>query len=301
MTPSARQRRAIFYMLGAVSLFALQDGFSRYLAERYPVFFVIMVRYWVFAAFVLLLARRQAGAVGGWRAAVGTDHLGLHVLRAGLLIAEICVIVWGYTLIGLINSHAVFATCPLIVAALSGPLLGERVAPRTWAAIGLGFAGVLVILRPGAGVFSLAALLPLSAAVMFALYSLLTRKAAQSEGAFKNLFWSGLLGGIMITALGLPFLRPMPLWDGALLAVYALIAVLANWLLIRCYDLGEAGRVQPFAYLQIVLVTLMGMFVFGEVLQPAVALGAALVVCGGLFAWWSEERRPALNARAEGP
>lgn len=285
-------RRGIGLMLGAVTLFALQDGFSRYLAETYNVFMVIMVRYWFFAAFVLVLAWHRPG---GFRAAVRTRHPWLHLARATLLIAEVCAIVWGYTLIGLINSHAVFAVCPLLIAALAVPLLGERVGPATWAAIGAGMAGVLVILQPGSGLFTPASLLPLSAALMFALYSLLTRIATRDEPAFVSLFWAGLIGAGLISVVGLPSWEPIRGLDRVWITAYALLALGANWTLIRCYQVAEAARVQPFAYLQIVLVTIIGIVVYDETLRASTVIGTGIVVAAGLFTLWHGRPRAAVE------
>ncbi|MEL7165618.1 MAG: DMT family transporter, partial [Pseudomonadota bacterium] len=163
-------------MMGVSVVFAAQDGISRHLAAEYNVLMVVMIRYWFFAAFVIAIAGRQAGGV---RAAARTDQPLLQAGRGLLLAAEICVMVSAFTLLGLVESHAIFAAYPLIVAALSGPILGERVGWRRWLAIGAGFCGVLVILRPGVGVFDLAAVVPLLSAIMFATYGLLTRYAAR--------------------------------------------------------------------------------------------------------------------------
>ncbi|MGB8814139.1 MAG: DMT family transporter [Paracoccaceae bacterium] len=273
-------KTGIWLMIAAVTVFALQDGFSRHLASSYNVLMVIMVRYWFFAAFVIALAMRQPG---GLRATLKTRHPVLHTLRATLLIAEVCVIVLGYTKIGLINSHAIFAVCPLLVAGLAVPLLGEKVRWPTWVAIATGMIGVLIILQPGSGVFSLAALLPLSAATMFALYSLLTRLATRDEPAFLSLFWSGVIGAVLLSFLGLPNWQPMTPLDWVYMIIYALLALLGNWLLIRCYATAEASAVQPFAYLQIVLVSIIGIVIYDEVLRPSTALGTAVVVSAGLF------------------
>jgi drug/metabolite transporter (DMT)-like permease len=272
-------RLGIWLMIASVSVFAAQDGFSRHLAETYNVFMVIMIRYWFFAAFVVALALRQPGGLRATR----TRHPWLHLARASLLIAEVCVIVWGYTLIGLINSHAIFAVCPLLVAALAVPLLGEKVGIRRWIAIGTGLVGVLVILQPGSGVFSLASLLPFAAATMFALYSLLTRVTTRDEPAFLSLFWSGVIGAGLVTILGIPAWEPMTPTDWGLMIVYALLALLGNWLLIKCYEVAEASAVQPFAYLQIVLVSLIGIVVYREELRVNVMIGAAIVVGAGIF------------------
>jgi drug/metabolite transporter (DMT)-like permease len=280
--------KGIWLMIAAVTVFAVQDGFSRHLAETYNTFMVIMIRYWFFAGFVVALALRQPQ---GFRAAVRTHHPWLHVLRASLLIAEVCVIVQGYTMIGLINSHAIFAVCPLLVAGLAVPLLGERIAWQRWAAIGAGLAGVLIILQPGSGVFSLASLLPLAAATMFALYSLLTRLTTRDETAFVALFWSGIIGAVLVTVIGLPNWEPMTGPDWIWMIVYAVLALLGNWLLIRCYEVAEASSVQPFAYLQIVLVSLIGIVVYGEVLRTPVIIGGAIVVAAGLFALLHNRRQ----------
>jgi drug/metabolite transporter (DMT)-like permease len=281
-------RLGVALMIAAVFVFTLQDALSKHLAAAYNPLMVVMIRYWVFAAFVLALALRRPG---GFRAGIATRHAGLHMLRAALLIAEICVIVTSYTLIGLIDTHAVFAVCPLIIVALSGPVLGEKVGLARWLAIAAGLAGVLVILQPGTGVFSAAALLPLASATMFALYSLLTRRATQAEDAFLSLFWSGIFGAGLITGIGLFWWEPMTGADWLWMGLYGGLAVFANWLLIRCYEVAEASAVQPFAYFQIVFVSIAGLVVFGETLAPHVVLGVAIVVGAGLVTLLYGRRR----------
>jgi drug/metabolite transporter (DMT)-like permease len=273
-------RLGIALMIAAVFTFSMQDALSKPLAMAYGTPMVVMIRYWIFAAFVLMLALRRPGGLR----AMTTRHPLLHATRAALLIGEIVVIVTAYTMIGLIETHAVFSVCPLLIAALSGPVLGERVGFARWMAIGAGLVGVLVILQPGSAVFSAAALLPLASAFMFALYSLLTRRATQTEDAFLSLFWSGILGAALITLIGVPNWHAIPPADWAWLLLYGGLALLANWLLIKCYEVAEASAVQPFAYLQIVFVSLVGVLVFNEALRPNVVIGAAIVVGAGLVA-----------------
>jgi len=278
---SRNPKLGIWLMVAAVAAFAAQDGFSRYLASEYNTLMVVMVRYWVFAGFVLLLASRRPG---GMRAAVASRHMPVHVARALLLVGEICVIVWGYTLIGLIESHAVFAICPLLIAAFSGLILGERIIWQRWLAIGAGMIGVIVILRPGMGVFTPAALLPLAAAVMFGLYSILTRLTTRDEPTFPSFFWPGVIGAVVMTVVGLPNWQPVAITDLPLLAIYTALSIFSHWLLLKCYEQIEASRVQPYAYLQIVFVTGIGMTVYGETLSPLVALGAGIIIAAGLYA-----------------
>ena len=283
----SRSMTGIWLMVLTVLTFAIQDGFSRLLAGNYNTLMVVMVRYWIFGAFVLTMALRRPE---GLRAAVASKHFGVHVLRAVLLVVEICIIVWGYTLIGLINSHAVFAICPLLVVALSGPLLGERISPARWAAVGMGCVGVLVILQPGAEVFSWPALLPLASAVMFALYSVLTRLTTRDEPSFPAFFWPPIIGVVLMTVIGLPHWQAVTARDWVFLVIYGLLSVLSNFLLQRTYETVEANVVQPFAYLQIVFVTMIGLTFFDETLQTHVVAGVVVVVLAGIFALWQQQR-----------
>lgn len=285
---SLNRTKGIWLMVAAMFCFALQDGFSRHLAETYNTLMVIMVRYWVFAGFVLVLALRRPE---GFRAAIRTKRPVVHAIRGTLLVAEVCLIVWGYTMIGLIESHAVFAVCPLLIAALSGPILGEKIGWQRWVAIGAGLAGVMVVLRPTSGVVSWPALLPFAAALMFATYSILTRLSARDEAVFPSFFWSAIVGAGFMTLLGLPNWQAVHGADLGYLAVYCALAILSHWLLNLCYENAEANVVQPYAYLQIVFVTIIGMLVYGERLAPAVALGTVIVVAAGIFALTQERRR----------
>jgi drug/metabolite transporter (DMT)-like permease len=289
MSASRNPTKGIWLMIAAVAAFAAQDGFSRHLAGEYSTLMVIMIRYWAFAGFVLFLA---LGRPEGPRAAIRSARLPAHLVRSCLLVAEICLIVWGYTLIGLIESHAVFAICPLLIVALSGPILGERISWQRWAAVAAGLVGVLIILRPGLGVFSWAALLPLASAFLFALYSVLTRLTTRDEPTFPAFFWPGVIGAVLMTGLGWPHLEPMLPRDMAFLAIYCALSIFSHWLLLKCYEQIEAARVQPYAYLQIVFVTGIGLTVFGEALELPVLVGTLVIVGAGLYAL-SLERKPA--------
>lgn len=280
-------RLGILLMVATTFIFAVQDGLSRHLAEEYNVLMIVMIRYWFFAAFVVAVASRQAG---GLRQAAATKQPVVQIARALLLAAEVCVMITAFTLLGLVESHAVFTVYPLLVAALSGPILGERVGWRRWVAIGLGFLGVLIILQPGVTVFSPYALVPLLAALLFALYGLLTRYAARRDSTAVSFFWTGTVGAVFMTGVGLWFWQPMSATDWGWMALLCLAAGLAHYCLIKCYEVAEASAVQPFAYLQLPFVAVVGVFVFGETLKLNVVLGAGLVVAAGLFTFWREHQ-----------
>ena len=280
-------RLGIGLMVFTTIIFAAQDGISRHLAGQYNVMMVVMVRYWFFAAFVIALSSRKAG---GLRAAAATTQPVLQATRGLLLAAEICIMVLAFTLLGLVESHAVFAGYPLFVAALSGPVLGEKVGWRRWVAIGIGFVGVLIIIQPGYGVFSPLALIPLASASMFALYALLTRYAARKDGPYTSFFWTGTTGAVAMTAAGLWFWEPMTGSDWVWMSVLCITGALGHFTLIKCYDVAEASAVQPFAYLQVAFAGAVGLVVFGETLDTHVMVGAAIIVCAGLFTLWRERQ-----------
>ena len=288
MSQGTNTRLGIALMIATTFVFAMQDGISRHLASEYNTLMIVMIRYWFFAAFVIAISARRAG---GLRAVMRTSQPVLQVSRGVLLALEICVMVYAFTVVGLIESLAVFTVYPLLVAALSGPILGEHVGWRRWAAIGIGFAGVLIILQPGSGVFDPAAIIPFCSALMFALYGLLTRYAAKQDTAATSFFWTGTVGAVAMTAIGVWVWEPMSGGDWIWMACLCVTGALGHWLLIRCYEVAEASAVQPFAYLQFVFASVIGLAVFGEVLRSNVAIGVALIVSAGLFTLWRERMR----------
>jgi len=273
--------RGIALMVATTFVFAMQDGISRLLASEYNVLMVVMIRYWFFAAFVIAIAARKPG---GLALVMASKVPRLQVFRGALLALEICVMVTAFVLIGLIETHAIFACYPLLIAALSGPVLGEQVGWRRWAAIGVGFAGVLIILQPGGGVFQIAALVPFLSALMFAVYGLATRFAARHDSSATSFFYTGTVGAVVMTAIGIWQWEPMASQDWLWMGLLCMTGVFGHWLLIKVYEVAEASAVQPFAYLQLVFATALGFLAFGETLRTNVAIGAALVVGAGVFA-----------------
>ena len=278
----------ISLMAVTMLIFAVQDGISQYLAREYNVFFIVMVRYWFFALFVVILCSKQPG---GLRKAISTKQPFLQVFRGALLALEVIVMITSFTLLGLIESHAIFSIYPLLVAALSGPVLKEFVGWKRWSAIFIGFIGVMIILKPSNNVFSLEAIIPLVAALMFALYSLLTRYAARQDTSMTSFFWTGIIGAVVMSVVGSGYWIDLKPIDWAWLGLLCILACLAHYLLIKCYELSEASSLQPFAYLQLLFATIIGLWIFSEKLEVHVVMGALLVVLSGLFAIWRERQK----------
>jgi len=273
-------RLGITLMIATTIVFAAQDGISRHLGTAYNVQLIVMLRYWFFALFVLAVARRVSGGI---RQAAKTANLWLQILRGIILAFEIWITVVAFTLLGLIESHAIFACYPLLIAALSGPVLGEKVGWRRWSAIAVGFIGLLIILRPGIGVFSILGLLPFLSAILFAIYGILNRYVARNDRAETSFFWTGIIGAIVSSGIGIWYWEPMTGFDWVWMGMLCISGALGHWLLIKSYEVAQASVLQPFAYLQLVFITFIGITVFDEELKANVALGTIVVIFAGLF------------------
>ena len=281
------ERLGIFLMVITTIVFASQDGLSKYLATEYNVYMVVMIRYWFFAAFVMTISSRKPGGV---KQVAKTKTPLLQIFRSLILVAEMCVTILAFTLLGLAETHAIFASYPLIIAMLSGPILGEHVGWRRWLAICVGFFGILIILNPGNGIFSPYALVPLAGAILFALYGLLTRYAGQYDNSSTSFFWTGIVGCIAMTAIGLNFWDPVSQGDWSIMLILSASGMLGHFLLIKCYEVAKASAVQPFAYLQLIWASIIGIIIFGEKITTNVLIGACIIVGAGLFTLWRERK-----------
>lgn len=274
-------RLGIIMMIATTVVFSVQDGISRYLAEHYNVITVVTIRYMFFMAFVLAYSARQDGGI---RKIASSPQLPVQIGRGLLLAGQICVAILSFSTVGLVNFHAVFASYPLMVMALSVPVLGEAVGWRRWLAVCIGFCGVLLILRPGTEMFGSASILPVLAAFMMAVYGILTRYAARRDAALTSFFWTAIAGGIAMLAIGPFFWVPPVGTDWYWMGLLCLTGTGGHYLLIKALDATKASTIQPFAYLQLVFASSIGILVFDDSLDPMLIVGSAIIVGSGLFA-----------------
>ncbi|WP_313614540.1 DMT family transporter [Agrobacterium sp.] len=275
----------LLYALIAFSIFAVQDGISKYLGTHYPPVFVTMIRYWAFALFAIFLAVRSRE---GLRATMAANRLGLQISRGVILALQISLSITSFAIVGLAHSHSILASTPLMVAALSVPILGERVGWRRWSAILVGFIGVLIILKPEGDGFDPMLIVTFLAAFLLGLYGVLTRLASRTDSAMTSFFYTGVAGAVALTFVGpfywVPFAPHDIVWMLALCAT----GMSGHYLLIKAFELADAASVQPFSYYQLVLVSIIGVTLFGESLSSNMIIGAVVVVAAGIFTIWRE-------------
>jgi drug/metabolite transporter (DMT)-like permease len=291
--PGDRPVRGILLMLAAVALFSFMDAVLKVLATRYPALQVTALRGAASLPFVLL----PALLTGRWRSLVPV-RWGMHLLRGLLALVMVVGFVWAVRVLSLADAYAVFFVAPLLVAALSAPLLGERVGWRRWLAVLVGFGGVLLMTRPGEGGVALIILLPLTAALLAALRDIATRQLGGLDSATTVLFWTmvvAVIGG----ALTLPFGTRWPTaFDWLLFASSGILVTLSHWLTIKALHFASGAIVGPFKYLSLVWAAAIGYVVWGDVPEPVKVVGAAVVVASGLYILRRETRRPKPVARA---
>ncbi|WP_103309129.1 MULTISPECIES: DMT family transporter [unclassified Pseudomonas] len=275
-----RPQLGILLCLLSMLLFASQDGITKVLVKDLPVAQLVMVRYWVFLAFAVGYSLYH-GHLG---AACRSHHPALQVIRALLGVGESALFGLGLRYLGMAEMHALYAVFPLMTLALAGAFLGEFIGVRRWVAAAIGFLGTLVILRPGTGVFELAALIPLLSALGFAVFSVLTRRISRDDSFATNMLYMGFFGALAITFSGLPgWVSPNPTQWG-LIAVLSTIGMVAQLLLLQALKYATAGTLQPFNYTLLVFATFIGLFIFGELPDPWTVVGACMVIVAGLYA-----------------
>ncbi len=284
MTPRST---GLLFALTAVGIFAIQDGISKHLGTAYPPIFITMIRYWAFAGFVVAVASRSAG---GLKSAATPNRPWLQVARGVLLVAQIVVSIFSFSRVGLAATHTIFAATPLIVACLSVPLLGEKVGWRRWAAIGVGFVGILMIVNPLQARFDSRIVIPIIGTAMFALYSVLTRLASRTDRAETAFFYTGFAGAVAISFIGPFYWSHITPVDWIWMLVLCITGMSGHYLLIRAYSLLDAVAVQPMFYVQTVLVCIIGVLLFDEVMTANMVVGCAIVIGAGIFTIWREAR-----------
>ena len=268
-------------MLIATLVFATQDGLSRYLAEKYSVTLTIILRFWALAAGIFLYFFLLKGS----RSHFFSKRPLLQILRSIILVAEIFITVYSFTIVGLVATSAIFSSYPLLVVIFSCFILKEELTKLKIAIVFVGFLGVLIIIRPSGDVFQMHSIIPLIGAVLFALYGVLTRMASFSDSSYTSLIWTGLIGAFISTLLAPFYILPIEKSDIFLMLILCILGIVGHFTLIKAFEFAEATVIQPFAYFHLVFAGIIGVLIFNESINLPIILGSSIVIFAGIHSY----------------
>jgi drug/metabolite transporter (DMT)-like permease len=279
--------RAIFFTLFTVAVFGVQDALSKTLVQTYSPFQIAMMRYWGFALFALLIVARQAPL----RQALRSKMPAWQIARGALLIFDIWFFAMALQTVPLGELQAITLIYPFLVTLFSIPLLGEKVGVFRFAAVGVGFAGALIIVRPGGLPLEWGALFAVISATLYAVYIVITRKVSQHDSSATSLAYTGVIGLLVSTSVGIFFWEPMAWPDVAMLVVVAITTCLGHGLMIFALSMAPASTVQPFNYFALPWAIVLSIVLFGHWIDLVSLFGAAIIVGAGLVVMARERIR----------
>lgn len=279
---------ALAHFLGAQFLFVLVDATSKYLVRDFPVPAVVWARYFFFLLFMAAYV-----ALARDRRLLATRRPGLQLARGAVLTLFSIFLVAALKYLPQAEATAISFVAPLLILVLAGPLLGERVGWARWTAAGAGFAGMLIIVRPGSGLATIGVAFALATLVCNASLQLTSRKLALSEHPITTVLISSLVGTVAATALlpfGLPDRWP-DLWQATLFLSFGVTGSLSHLLLMRAYRLAPVSFIAPFIYLHVVQATVAGLVFFGQFPDATTLAGIAVILASGVAIAAYEQRR----------
>lgn len=270
----------------AFALFSSHDAIIKWLGGHYPVFQIIFFSM-LFAFVPMSLMMLADKAVDNFR----PRHPWLVLLRGGLAIASMSGGFYAFVVLPLAEVYALLFTMPLLITALSVPLLGEKVRAQRWAAVVVGLVGVLIVLRPGVTELTLGHGAALTAAFANALSTILVRKLGGKERPAVLILYPMILS-MAAMSLTLPaFYVPVELPHLGLMAAIGFLSVIAQFLTISAYKAAPAAVVAPLQYSQILWASLFGMLFFAETPDIYVGVGSSVIILSGIFVVWRESRQ----------
>ncbi|EKT4522149.1 DMT family transporter [Pseudomonas putida] len=275
--------RGIALVVVATFLFASHDALSKFLGGLYPIIMVVWARYLVHTLLMAGIFLPKAGV-----AVLRTRRPVLQTLRALSLLSTSLLFTTGLQYLPLAEATSVNFLAPVLVTALSVPLLKERVSVGQWVAVVMGFIGVLVVVHPGGAMFTPAILFPFGSALGFCFYQLLTRKLAVYDSPTTSNFFAGLCNTLILSVL-VPFFWHAPQWNHiVLMLALGGCGMTAHLLLTQAFRLAAPALLAPFSYCQIVFAGLLGLLIFGQVPDIASLVGIAIICLSGLGAAWMQ-------------
>jgi drug/metabolite transporter (DMT)-like permease len=267
-------------------LFTLLDGAAKWLVAGVPVIVVVWLRFLMHAIFASALLLPLRG-----KSLIRTRHWRWHAARAVMFVVMTGLNFWALQYLQLVVTSSIFFLAPIVTALVAAPMLGEKIDAGRWAAIIAGFAGVLVIVRPGSADFHPAMLLAVANAVLVAIFNLMTRRLAAYDSPETIQYLPAVGAAALLAPFALAAWQSPAGWlEWTVACLMGALGGLGHYLLAAAHRYAPATVLAPFLYQQVLYMALFGYAVFGDVPAPPVWIGAAIVIASGLYLFARERR-----------
>jgi len=277
-TTWSKESIGILFGILAYLSFSILDATQKTLILYHSVFQLLLVKYF-FVLFLSLIESKRKNNSSFYK----SKNIKLQILRSLLSVIESGCFVLSFKYLSLANAHSIGSLAPVIVVALSAIILKEKVSPKTWVAIFIGFIGVIIILRPTSSIFDPKALLPLVAAFMLGLYQIVTKKVSEHDSNETSLFYTSIIGLIIMSFLASNFWSPI---SGSSYMMFLAIGVffsLGLYLQIIALSKARASIIQPFHYTLIFWAIILGYIFYDDVPDMFMVIGSIIITCSGIF------------------
>ena len=268
----------ILFAVAAYFSFSILDAFQKTAVINHSIFQLLFIKY----IFTLLLSCSEAKRKNNYKF-WQSNNVKLQVLRSFFSIIESGCFVLAFRYLSLADVHSVGSLTPVIIVALSALILKENVSPKTWIAIFVGFLGVLIILRPGLSIFDIKSLLPLMAAFFLGLYQVVTRKVSENDSTETSLFYTSLIGFIVMSILAFVYWQPLTLNSYFLFTGIGIFFSMGIYFQIIALSKARASIIQPFHYTLIFWAIILGYLVYDDIPDLFTIIGACIITVSGIY------------------
>ena len=268
----------ILFAVAAYFSFSILDAFQKTAVINHSIFQLLFIKY----IFTLLLSCSEAKRKKNYKF-WQSNNVKLQVLRSFFSIIESGCFVLAFRYLSLADVHSVGSLTPVIIVTLSAFMLKEKVSPKTWIAIFVGFLGVLIILRPGLSIFDIKSLLPLMAAFFLGLYQVVTRKVSENDSTETSLFYTSLIGFIVMSILAFVYWQPLTLNSYFLFISIGIFFSMGIYFQIIALSKARASIIQPFHYTLIFWAIILGYLVYDDLPDMPTIVGAIIIAASGIY------------------